>query len=75
MARRKRSPERIAAAARLKKSQQRDVKLNKNIIGLQNTDHPLIPKLPFSRLVREIMAQYKENYRITAVALVGYNRM
>lgn len=70
MARRKSTPEHNAAS-RLKKRQQNERILNKRIIGLQNCDIPLIPKLPFSRLVREIMQQHKDNYRITAAALVG----
>lgn len=71
MTRRKTSPEELHAD-RLKKKRQRDVKLDRNILNLQNQDIPLIPKLPFSRLVREIMGQEKTNYRITAVALVEY---
>lgn len=66
MPRRKSTPE----AASAKKRRQRDIKLDRHIMLLQNTDIPLIPKLPFSRLVREIMQQYKEDYRITVTAMV-----
>lgn len=69
MARHKAAPE-LLRDARLKKKRQNDIKLDRKIAALQNTDIALIPKLPFSRLVREIMGQYKENYRITAIALV-----
>lgn len=55
---------------RLRKRRQNDIKLDRKILELQNTDRTLIPKLPFSRLVREIIMQYKDNYRISAVALV-----
>lgn len=73
MTRRKSSPQR--AAERLRKKQRNDIKLDKKIIALQNVDIPLIPKLPFSRLVREIMQEYKENYRVTATALVVFYEM
>ncbi len=57
-------------ASRLKKRRRNDINLNRKILNLQNSDIPMLPKLPFSRLVREIMQQYKENYRITAEAMV-----
>lgn len=66
MPRRKASPE----ASRMKKRRQTEVKLDRKILALQNSDVPMIPKLPFSRLVREIISEYKDNYRVTAVALV-----
>ncbi|KAG4071755.1 hypothetical protein HA402_011909 [Bradysia odoriphaga] len=65
MARRKSVPE----PARLKKRRQNDIKLDRKILLLQNSDIPMIPKLPFSRLVREIMQQQKETYRLSVVAL------
>lgn len=67
MPRRKSTPE----SASMKKRRQRDINLDRHIMLLQNTDIPLIPKLPFSRLVREIMQEYKEDYRITATALLA----
>ncbi|KAJ6642199.1 histone H3-like centromeric protein cid [Pseudolycoriella hygida] len=52
-----------------KKQEKRRKRMDKEILELQNTDFPLIPKLPFSRLVKEIMQRQKESFRITATAL------
>lgn len=75
MPRRKSTPERREQNdfERDRRKRRKDVKLDRQIAILQNIDIPLIPKLPFSRLVREIMMQYKDNFRITAVALVLRN--
>lgn len=73
MPRRKTSPEVLKADRdRMRKRRQNDIKLDRKIASLQNADISLIPKLPFSRLVREIMAEYKDDFRITAPALVVY---
>ncbi|KAJ6648708.1 histone H3-like centromeric protein cid [Pseudolycoriella hygida] len=49
--------------------EKRRKRMDKEILELQNTNIPLIPKLPFSRLVKEIMQSYKESFRITTTAL------
>ncbi|KAG0727075.1 histone H3.3C [Chionoecetes opilio] len=41
----------------------------KEIRHYQRTFHTLIPKLPFSRLVREILAEHNREYRIQSLAL------
>lgn len=41
----------------------------KEIRHYQKTWGTLIPKLPFSRLVREVLAQYSRDYRIQSLAL------
>lgn len=68
MTRRKSAPQR--ENERMRKRQRNDINLNRKIAVLQNSDHPLIPRLPFSRLVREIMQEQKNNFRVTATALV-----
>jgi len=75
MARRKTTPERRAELAMreeaeyLKRRRSRAELLNRKIAALQNCEIPLIPKLPFSRLVKEILLTHSHPYRITAVAL------
>lgn len=69
MARRKSVPQ--SEANRLKKRRQNDIKLDRKIHALQNTDIALIPKAPFSRLVKETMQLYKTDFRMSVAALVN----
>lgn len=69
MPRRKSSPQRRDADG-VRKKQRSEIKLDKQITKLQNSTVPLIAKLPFSRLVKEIITQYKDSFRITPVAMV-----
>lgn len=36
----------------------------KEIVKLQNTTHLLIPRLPFQRVVREILQKYRLDFRL-----------